>query len=482
MSFIREILAAGTVGINQNAPITNADQLPGVAPNYGFQVLIGGSNIVDPVTSDTLLANTFYEWVAGAYAPYNNGAGSGDVVGPGGSVTHGLTSYASGTGKELEAISTIRVGANNTLTAANGSSFSLVTPAAAAPNDIALTSGNATAGNAVGGGFTSVLGNGFGSGKGGGFTLTTGAGGATNANAGDIIFQGGASTGSGQGGVVYLNSGVSPNGGDGASAYVTGATVAAAGGFFVNTGTATASNQTGGDVTWTLGNGHGTGRGGNLSFTTGNGIANNALGGNFTYTCGHGFGTGLGGGFTVFGGLDQTPNTTAASFAVGGGSPTQAGNFVYVAGSGIGNNAAGGSHQFTCGTPNGSGAIGFFNITTSDSVVRFLLNSTALTVTNSLTIAGTGSMLTIPVGGGIRLPVGNGTTGMTGTATLSGAGTVTVPSSDCDANTIVAAGGITATGAIRAVNNANGTFTITSTLGAVDAANTVWWILINPNT
>lgn len=51
--------------------------------------------------------------------------GAGNVIGPGTSLTHGLTSYADTTGELIESISLITVGANNTLTGDGSGAFTL---------------------------------------------------------------------------------------------------------------------------------------------------------------------------------------------------------------------------------------------------------------------------------------------------------------------------------------------------------------------
>lgn len=69
--------SGGGLGLWRNYPITSADQLPTSPPSPGVQVVIGGSDIIDPLTTQTLVANGIYEFFNGGWLLVNSDAGGG---------------------------------------------------------------------------------------------------------------------------------------------------------------------------------------------------------------------------------------------------------------------------------------------------------------------------------------------------------------------------------------------------------------------
>lgn len=119
-------IALNELYLGSTSLITDANQL---ASNrvYGLTYVIGAS-ITDPVTGQSFIAGDKIFWFGTLWQKMNTtSSSSGDVVGPVSSVAHTLPSYADTTGRVLEDISKITVGANNTLTSDSSSDFNLVT-------------------------------------------------------------------------------------------------------------------------------------------------------------------------------------------------------------------------------------------------------------------------------------------------------------------------------------------------------------------
>lgn len=88
----------------------------------------------------------------------------------------------------------------------------------------------------------------------------------------------------------------------------------------------------------------------------------------------------------------------------------------------------------------------------------------------------------VQTGGGFQVPLFAAGAGMLGIVTLNASGQAGITTTDCDANTVPAAFGITATGVCVAQNMGSGNISVTSRVGAADSGKTVGVILFNPNT
>lgn len=129
------LTSVGADSPNSTLDITNSP-LTGAGGTLHFDL---------PVTAVTPGSYTSSNITVDAYGRVtlaaNGSGGAGDVTGPVSAGLHYITSYGNINGKELEAISELFVGADGTLSTANG----------ATPTGISLTAGSSTGGNGDGG-------------------------------------------------------------------------------------------------------------------------------------------------------------------------------------------------------------------------------------------------------------------------------------------------------------------------------------------